>query len=87
MNIYEDLLRQSSELRHLKEENIGMDSFLLPNTIRVASLGDLSEFFRVSSDTLIHKSVKDLWRVSEDEGGKVVIERLFNPNTKEALKV
>lgn len=87
MNIYEDLLRQSSELRHQKEEISGMDDFLLPNTIKVASLGDLSDFFRIATDTLVHKAEKDLWRISEDSSGKVVIERLFDPNTKKPIRV
>lgn len=44
--------------------------------IRVASLGDLTDFLRVASDTLVHKATRDLWRVNKD-GGDFVIERLF----------
>lgn len=46
------------------------------DTIRVASLGDLSGFMRMSSDTLVHKATKDLWAVRQ-EGSEYVIERLF----------
>ena len=49
------------------------------NSIRVASLGDLSDFLRVAgtSDTLVHKATKDLWHVKKDADG-YLIERLFN---------
>lgn len=49
------------------------------NKIRVASLGDLSEFLRFGSDTLVHKATKDLWKVHKD-GSEFVIERLFAEN-------
>jgi hypothetical protein len=49
------------------------------NKIRVASLGDLSEFLRFGSDTLVHKATKDLWKVKKD-GTDFVIERLFAEN-------
>ena len=64
-----------------------MDSFLSSNKIKVASLSDLADFLRIGSETLVHKAEKDLWRVSEDNNGKVVIERLFNPDTKQPLKI
>lgn len=49
------------------------------NRIRVASLGDLSGFFRLvgKDDTLVHKATKDLWKVHKDKSG-YVIERLFD---------
>lgn len=49
------------------------------NSIRVASLGDLSDFLRVAGtdDTLVHKATKDLWHVKKDADG-YLIERLFN---------
>ena len=47
--------------------------------IRVASLGDLTDFLKMGSDTLVHKATRDLWRVSQDEGG-FTIERLFDDN-------
>ena len=46
---------------------------------RVASLGELDGFLKVSSDTLVHKSTRDLWSYRE-EGGEFVIERLFQDN-------
>jgi len=46
---------------------------------RVASLGDLSNFVRVSNETLIHKSQRDLWTLKR-EGGDFFIERLFDDN-------
>jgi hypothetical protein len=45
--------------------------------IRVASLGDLSDFLRIGSETLVHKATQDLWSVKRDTQG-YVIERLFD---------
>lgn len=44
--------------------------------MRVSSLGDLSDFLRVSSDTLVHKSTKDIWSFKK-EGEDYVIERML----------
>lgn len=46
---------------------------------KVASLGDLSNFVRVSTETLIHKSNRDLWSIKR-EGNELFIERLFDDN-------
>lgn len=45
---------------------------------RIASLGDLSSFIRVSSETLVHKSDRDLWSIRSDADGSLVIERQFD---------
>lgn len=45
--------------------------------IRVASLGDLTDFMKVADDTLVHRSTKDLWSMRKD-GEDFVIERLFD---------
>lgn len=95
MDIYEDLLQSMKGLRNAEEETSGLDEFLspskeatiLPDKMKVASLGDLSAFFRVSCDTLVHKAEKDLWRISEDKNGGVIVERLFDPDTKQAIRV
>ena len=47
------------------------------NMMRVACLGDLQDFLKVSQDTLVHKATKDLWSLREAEEG-FVIERLFD---------
>lgn len=52
---------------------------------RVASLGDLEGFLKVSSDTLVHKATRDLWSLKQD-GSDFIIERLFQDNG-EPLKV
>ena len=58
-------------------------------SMRVADLGDLTNFFSGSSSSspneLVHKSTKDLWAVREDGEG-FVIERLFQ-ETGDPLKV
>jgi hypothetical protein len=46
---------------------------------RVASLGDLSNYIRVSAETLVHKSQRDLWSLKK-EGEDFFIERLFDDN-------
>ncbi len=47
-------------------------------SIKVSSLGDLTEFLKVAEDTLVHKSTKDLWKYSKDADGNFLVERLFN---------
>lgn len=56
----------------------------LNTRIRVASLGDISDFLKVAEDTLIHRSTRDLWSFRRD-GPEYVIERLFK-DTGEPLK-
>lgn len=48
-------------------------------SIRVASLQQLDGFHRISAETLVHKSTRDLWAV-KPEGKDLVIERLFQDN-------
>jgi len=85
--MYQDLVKEAANLKDAEEvDSNGVDMFL-ENKVKVASLGDLSEFFRIATDTLVHKAKKDLWRISEDANGSVVIERLFDPNTKNPIKV
>ena len=87
-SIYDTLLKDMGSLKDAEEAySEGMDDFLSQGKAKVASLSDLSEFLRLSQETLVHKSKKDLWRISEDKEGQVVIERLFNPNTKEPIKI
>jgi hypothetical protein len=53
-----------------------------------SSLGDLSDFMRVSNDEneLVHKATRDLWSFEEKENGEYIISRLFS-ETGEPLKV
>jgi hypothetical protein len=68
----------------------GLDSFFArePQMItpsgrrKVASIQDLSSFIRLSNDTLIHKSEKDLWAIKREADGSMVIERQFDDNGK-----
>jgi len=46
--------------------------------IRVASCRDLAAFTRVSEDTLVHKSDRDLWALRREADGKYYIERMFD---------
>ena len=38
---------------------------------------DLTNFIKISEDTLIHKSDQDLWQMAKDADGNVYISRLF----------
>jgi hypothetical protein len=87
MNIYEELMKNADSLRDAEEETNGIDSFLSnENRIVASSIDDFFCFHRVGTDTLVHKAEKDLWRISE-AGGEVVIERLFDPDTKNPLRI
>jgi hypothetical protein len=50
--------------------------------VRVASLGDLDDFLKLSSDsnTLIHRPTKELWSFKKDADGAFLVERLFDEN-------
>jgi hypothetical protein len=87
-DIYADLIRNAGSLRNGEEEFSGIDDYLTgKNQIKVASIDDFFGFHRISTDTLVHKAEKDLWRISEDEKGQTVIERLFDPDTKQPLRI
>lgn len=47
---------------------------------KVASIQDLSGFVRLSADTLIHRSNKDLWALKKEADGNYFVERLFDDN-------
>lgn len=59
-------------------EDFAFDAFLGGPKIKVASLDDLFSFDRVATDTLIHKSSKELWSINTDENGQTYIAKLFN---------
>lgn len=92
-DIYQTLLKDAGSLKDAEIADVcGLDSFLtpvepLPDTVKVAGIGDLRDFLRIGTDTLVHKAEKDLWRINEDKTGQVVIERLFDPDTKEPIRV
>jgi hypothetical protein len=48
--------------------------------VKVAAINDLHHFVRLSSDTLIHKSDRDLWALKKEADGNYFIERLFDDN-------
>ncbi len=51
-----------------------------PTRRKVASLQDLQGFVRLSAETLVHKSERDLWTLQKEADGKYYIERLFDDN-------
>ena len=69
---------------HLRSKSIGSDFETVRGTIsksasiKVASLGDLTGFLRVSSNLLVHKSTNDLWNVTKTADGAFEISRLFD---------
>lgn len=50
--------------------------------VRVASIQQLAGFHRLSADTLIHKSDRDLWAIRKDAEGSLMIERMFDDDGK-----
>lgn len=84
--MYEDF-----DLGSLDFQDSGIDAYLNPPTktaaqaapsrgrVKVASLQALAGFERMSSDTLIHKSKGDLWKLQKDASGEYYIEQLFDP--------
>jgi len=54
------------------------DSYNNNNIIKISSNLDLTDFMKVSNDTLIHKSDKDIWKVFRDKSGNVFIKRLMD---------
>jgi hypothetical protein len=48
-----------------------------PGKIRISSLHQLADFRRISSDTLVHLSQQDFWKLGQDEEGHFV-ERLVS---------
>lgn len=47
---------------------------------KVASMQDLKPFIRLSAETLIHKSDRELWALKKEADGSFFIERLFDDN-------
>ncbi len=87
-SIYEALSKEAGSLRDAEEVDFcGIDSFLNPQAIKLSSIGDLSDFYRTSKETLVHKSEKDLWKIKENKKGEVIIHRLFEPNSNEPIKL
>jgi len=69
----------SSEIKDLgHSKSSAVDNFLSPKEeiIKISS-SMLDEFLKISEDTLIHKSKKDLWKVFKDGENNIYIKRLF----------
>ena len=69
----------SSGIDALFEREPQLVTAAVPKRIRVASLQQLAGLQRVSAETLVHKSNRDLWALKKD-GEKFFIERLFDDN-------
>ena len=54
-----------------------IDGFLGNKDIRKLASSELDDFLKISNDTLIHKSKKDLWKMMKDKEGNIYIKRLF----------
>ena len=52
------------------------------NSIRVSSMGDLTQFLKTADGKLVHKSTKDLWSFKKDADGELVVERMFDDKGK-----
>jgi hypothetical protein len=69
-----------SKAAALAEEAILRGSTTSGEKIVLASLDDLFSFNRVATNTLIHKSSEDLWKIGVDASGQTFIEQLYNDN-------
>lgn len=74
---HEYLLQQRLQFKASKEGRKAKAASERRHRRKVSSLGDLSNFLRFSKDLLIHKSEKDLWRLTKDADGNHVIEKLY----------
>jgi len=75
----QDPYMTSPEMHGLNEKtSAAIDYFLKDDNayIKVASM-DLTDFMKISDDTLVHKSNKDLWKMFKDAEGNIFIERMF----------
>lgn len=87
MGIYQELIDGLDNLESSDKESCGVDSFLSEERVKLSSFDQLLAFARIGDDTLVHKAEKDLWRITESKEGEPIIERLFDPNTNQPLKV
>lgn len=76
-----DPLHTSPEVMGLNSRtSYAIDGFLSEGPkVKIANM-DLTDFMKVSDDTLIHKSTKDLWKMFKDADGNIFISRLFDDN-------
>lgn len=87
-SIHSEFLRLASDQSRPKEARTARQDPTDPagripvsqTRIRVASLGDLTNFLKVADHTLVHKSTRDLWTFQKDADGSVLVQRLFNDN-------
>jgi len=86
-DFYQKLLEDIDSVKSSSDEIDGVDPFLNQNRVKLSSFDQLLSFSRIGEDTLVHKAEKDLWRISQNNDGEPVIERLFDPSTDAALKV
>ncbi len=74
----EDLRFSSSSIDDVFERPASRVASNVSGKIRVASLTDLSGFMQVASNTLVHISKQDFWRLAQDEEGNYIIERIVS---------
>lgn len=86
-DIYKILHEGVKDLKKAEDEGNSIDFFLAGNQVKVAALDDLFKFARISDTTLVHKAEKDLWKIGENDTGECIIERLFDPQSKEPLRI
>lgn len=74
------------DLSEVEASSHGLDSYMgreepkvasARRMIRVASMTQLQGFVRLSADSLVHLSTKDLW-TAKREGDELVLERQFD---------
>jgi hypothetical protein len=63
-----------------REANLVRPLKMASGRTKIASMSDLKPFMRLSSDTLIHKSDRELWSLKKEADGSFFVERLFDDN-------
>lgn len=63
-----------------REESLVRPLKVASGRTKIASMSDLKPFLRLSSDTLIHKSDRELWSLKKEADGSFFVERLFDDN-------
>jgi len=78
-NTNESLSLKGASMINLNPNTKNLDNFLSPpsETKKISNM-DLSDFLKLSDDTLVHKSRNDLWKIVKTSEGEIHIQRLFN---------
>ena len=84
---FEDGTLRSIYAEHLRLADMNKTSTQVRTSFVVTTMDDLSDFMKVANGTLIHKSTQDLWSFSKDADGNITVERLYDSESGEPIKL